>query len=80
MNFEMAQRVFLWCTVINYVVLLWWFLVFRLAHNWMYRFHGRWFRLSVEQFDALHYGGMAVYKVGVLLLNLVPYIALSLAA
>jgi hypothetical protein len=34
--------------------------------------------LSVEQFDALHYAGMALYKVGILLLNLVPYIALRL--
>ena len=31
-----------------------------------------------EQFDALHYAGMALYKVGILLLNLVPYIALRL--
>jgi len=30
----------------------------------------------VEQFDAVHYIGMALYKLGILLFNLVPAIAL----
>ncbi len=42
----------------------------------MKRLHGQWFKLSDQQFDAIHYGGMAVYKIGILLLNLTPYIAL----
>jgi hypothetical protein len=42
--------------------------------------HSKWFRLSVEAFDAIHYASMAAYKVGVLLLNLVPYAALSMVA
>lgn len=68
----------LYCTPINYVVLLIWFAAFSLAHDRLYRLHSRWFAISVERFDALHYGGMAVYKIGVLLLNLVPLIALCL--
>jgi hypothetical protein len=41
--------------------------VFMLAHDWLYGLHGLWFHLMVEQFDALHYGGMALYKIGILL-------------
>jgi hypothetical protein len=41
--------------------------------------HGRWFGLTAAQFDAIHYGGMSAYKIGILLLNLVPYIALRIA-
>jgi uncharacterized protein DUF6868 len=78
MTIEAVRRVLLWCSVINYGVLLVWFLFFMLAHDWMYQFHGRWFRLSVEQFDMLHYAGMSVYKLGIILLNLVPYIALRI--
>lgn len=70
----------LWCTLLNYLVLLLWFAVFKLARDWMFRLHGRWFRLTPTQFDAAHYAGMAVYKVGILLLNLVPLIALSIVA
>jgi hypothetical protein len=76
---ETVRRVLFWCTVINYAVLLVWFLVFALAHDWIYWVHSRWFRLSVEQFDALHYAGMAVYKIAIFLLNLVPYVALRVA-
>jgi Family of unknown function (DUF6868) len=54
--------------------------VFVFAHDAIHRLHRRWFRLSVEAFDAFHYGAMAVYKVGVLLFNVAPLIALALAS
>jgi uncharacterized protein DUF6868 len=76
MNIDTARDVLLWCTVINYAVLVLWFLLFRVAHDRLQRLHGRWFRLSAEQFDAVHYAGMAIYKIGILLVNLVPYVAL----
>jgi hypothetical protein len=78
MTEEHARAVLLWCTLINYGVLILWFLAFLTAHDLLYRWHARWFRISSEAFDAIHYGGMAVYKVGILLLNLVPYVALTL--
>ena len=65
-----------WCVGINYAILLLWFGVFVFAHDWLYRMHSRWFRLSPEAFDACNYGGVAVYKIGNLLFFLVPAIAL----
>jgi hypothetical protein len=44
----------------------------------MYRLHSRWFNLSVETFDAIHYASMALYKIGIMLLNITPLIALWL--
>lgn len=76
MSIEIAREVLLWCTIINYAVLLCWFFCFILAHGWIQRLHGRWFHMPAEQFDAIHYAGMAIYKIGILLLNLVPYVAL----
>jgi hypothetical protein len=78
MNIEVARNFLLWCSVINYVILLLWFLLFALARDWMQRLHGRWFRLPSELFDTLHYGGMAIYKIGILLLNLVPFVGLCI--
>jgi len=66
------------CTILNYLILLLWFIAFTVGHNWMFKLHGRWFRLTPDQFDSLHYGGMAVYKIGILLLNLAPLIALTI--
>ncbi len=74
------KHILLWCVGLNYVLLLIWFGVFVFAHDWMYRMHGHWFKLSVETFDAIHYAGLSVYKIGVLLLNLVPLIALYLVS
>jgi hypothetical protein len=72
------KDVLLWCAVLNYVVLIIWFLFFVFARDWMYTMHGRWFKLSAETFDAIHYSGMAAYKIGILLFNLVPLAALYL--
>jgi hypothetical protein len=80
MSIDLLREVLLWCTIINYSVLLVWFLVFRYAHDWMFGLHGRWFRLSVERFDAIHYAAMAIYKLGIFLFNLVPYVVLLTVA
>ena len=80
MSIEILRDVLGWCAVINYGVLLLWFLFFLFAHDWMHRFHGRWFRLPVEQFDTIHYAAMAIYKIGINLFNQVPYVALLIVA
>jgi len=80
MNLDTLREVLLWSMVINYGVLLIWFAAFTLAHDRIYALHHRWFSMSRETFDALHYGGMAVYKIGVLLLNVAPLVALWLVS
>ena len=78
MSIEMVRDAFLWCAVINYGVLLIWFLFFIMGRDFMHRLHGRWFQLSRQQFDIIHYAGMAIFKLGIILLNLVPYVALRI--
>jgi len=78
MTLESLREVFMWCTLINYGILMVWFLVFAFAHDWMQALHGRWFTLRREQFDAIHYAGMAALKILILIFNLVPWIALSI--
>ena len=75
-----VEAVLLWCLGLNYALLLVWFGVFCFAHEWMYRLHTRWFKISVETFDGIHYAAMAIYKTGVILFNLVPLLALYFAA
>ena len=76
MTVNELKEFLLWSTAINYGVLFLWFGVFVFAHDWLYRLHTRWFKLSVETFDALNYVGVSIYKIGVVLLNLVPLIVL----
>lgn len=78
MSIEMARGFFLWCSVINYVILLAWALPFVFWRDGLYRLWCRFFRVSLEQFDMLNIGGISIYKIGVILFNLVPCIALYL--
>ena len=78
MTISEVKAFLLWSTAINYGILILWFSVFVCAHNWLYRMHTRWFKLSVETFDALTYMGVSIYKIAVVLLNLVPLIILCI--
>lgn len=76
MNIEIVRDFLLWCFVINFGLLLWWFLFLAFAHDFVYRMHTKWFKLSVEEFDAIHYKTMALFKLFVFTCNLVPYLAI----
>ncbi|WP_262965993.1 DUF6868 family protein [Methylobacter psychrophilus] len=78
MNPDTIKELLLYSLTFNYVILIIWFSVFSLAHDWMYRLHNRWFSLSTETFNALHYASMALYKIGIILLNIAPLVALWL--
>ncbi len=78
MTIDLVRDALLWCFIINIGILLWWFLFFSLAHNWVYQFHGKWFKLSVEKFDTIHYASMAFYKICIFVFNIVPYLALCI--
>lgn len=80
MNIETARSFFLWCTVINYGVLLLWTLILVFARDWHYRYTNRFFKVSAEAYDLVNLGGIAIFKIAVILLNLVPYLALRIIA
>lgn len=67
-----------WSAVINFGLLIWWFLWFLFAHDFVYRMHSKWFKVSVERFDAIHYAGIAFYKITIIVFNVVPYLALQI--
>ena len=75
MSPDIIKVLLLYSLAFNYMILLIWFGVFSFAHDWLYRLHSRWFFISRENFDALHYAGMAFYKIGLILLNIAPLVA-----
>ena len=78
MTIETIRAALGWCSIINMGLLLWWFLVITLAHDWVYQFHGKWFKLSVDKFDEIHYTGIAFFKIAIFFFNIVPYFALRI--
>jgi hypothetical protein len=79
MTVEIVREALLWCFIINVGLLLCWFLLLWFVHDWVYRVHSKWFRMSVETFDGIHYAGMALFKTAIIFLNLVPFVALCIA-
>jgi len=78
MTVDILLGVLGWSAVINIGLLLWWSLWILFAHDFVYRMHSRWFKIPVEKFDAIHYAGMAFYKITIIVFNVVPYLALRI--
>jgi hypothetical protein len=76
MNFDFLYRFLLCSLAFNYLVLLTWFFAFVFARHGLRKLHGKWFQIPDTTFDTIHYSGMAIYKIGILLLNLAPLVAL----
>ena len=71
MTFEIIRDIFGWCALINIGFLIWWGIAIVFMHDFVYRMHSRWFKMPVEDFDRIHYVGLAFY-------NLVPYLAMRI--
>lgn len=80
MDIETIRSFLLWCFVLNMGLLLWWFLFLIFAHDFVYRMHTKWFPLSVERFDAIHYAAMTGYKITIFVFFLMPYVALTIVS
>ncbi len=78
MTMKKLRNVFMWCAIINWCVLLIWFLFTVLGPGWRYQWASHWKHLSPNEIDLINFGAMALYKVGILLFNLVPAIALHI--
>ncbi|GMW00405.1 MAG: hypothetical protein AMXMBFR84_15420 [Candidatus Hydrogenedentota bacterium] len=78
MTLETIRDALGWCIVFDVIFLFVWGCAFAFMHDWMYRMHVKWFKMSVETFDAIHYAGMALFKMGMILTALVPYLALRI--
>ena len=68
-----------WCSAINTVILLVWFLAIVYARDQIFQMHNEWFKLSEERFDEVHYTMMGYYKIAWILFNLLPYLVLKFA-
>lgn len=78
MQLEVLHQFLLCSLAINYTILLIWFLLFFYARDKLRQLHTRWFALTATNFDAIHYAGMAGYKILILVFNLTPSLALYL--
>jgi hypothetical protein len=78
MTVDLLKGTLAWSAVLNMGILLWWFLFLTLAHDWVYKMHSKFYHIQREQFDAIHYAGMAFYKICIFTFFIVPYLSLRI--
>jgi hypothetical protein len=78
MNADTIQAMLGWASLLNLGLLLFWFSTFMIAHDWVYRIHSNWFKMSVVEFDAIHYRLMGFYELSIFVVLLGPYLALRI--
>ncbi len=64
--------------LINYAILLLWFLIILFAPDSMYSLNIRWFAIDRHEIDLINYGGIAFLKIMNILLFLCPYLSIKL--
>jgi hypothetical protein len=78
MTAETLRGALLWCGIINVALLVLCAALDFMAPRLLY-WPCRLLRLTPEQLDVINYGGVLLFKLGIFLFNVVPYIDLRLA-
>jgi hypothetical protein len=78
MDIATLKDFFMWCSIINVGLITWWALFILFANDFVYRMHRKWFNIPKENFESIHYAGIAFFKIIVFVFNIVPYIALAI--
>ena len=76
MDIQTLTTFFMWCTIINGALLILSFLICACAGDWVHRMHGKWFPIPREAFNVAIYSFLGLYKIVILVFNVVPYVAL----
>ncbi|MHC4544419.1 MAG: DUF6868 family protein [Planctomycetota bacterium] len=76
MDIQTLTTFFMWCTILNVALLVYWSLIYFCAGDWIYRRHSKWFSISRETFNVVIYSFMGLYKILIIVFILIPYIAL----
>lgn len=76
MDIQTLTTLFMWCTVINGALLVFWTGICILAPDLMYRTQNKWFPIPRETFNVVIYSFIGLFKIAFLFFNVVPYVAL----
>ncbi len=78
MNLDQLTEFFKWMTIINIGLLVLSSVLIMILKNVMCKMHGKLFGIKEESVALVAYGYLGMYKVLVLVFNIVPYISLLL--
>ena len=80
MDIETLTSMFGWMTVINLGILIFAAAMVRVTGDFAYEVRSKIFPMDREWFDKVTYAAVTLYKIFVIVFNVVPYIALTIVA
>lgn len=78
LSIDIVRTVLGWSALLHIGLILLWWLLLLCAHDAFYRLHTRWFKMSPETFDAIHYSGIGFYKILLWGFFITPWLALHI--
>lgn len=76
MDLETLTSFFMWCTIFDGGLLIFWTLFCLFAPNLVYRVQSAWFPMPRETFDVVIYSFIGAFKLLFIVFNVIPYLAL----
>lgn len=78
LTLEVITKFLGWCSIINIGLLLLSTLALAFMPERMISIHGKWFKLSHQELLRIYFQYLALFKLSVIMLNIVPYLALKM--
>jgi len=80
MDIQKLKSFFMWCTIINGILLVFSFALCVLVPDLIYSIHEKLFHISHETLNVLVYSFLGLFKIFWLVFNVTPYITLIILA
>jgi hypothetical protein len=75
---EAIAKILLQCWIFGFILLLFWWGAVMLAGNLVFGVHGGMFDLTRPQLNVIHYCGMVLTKLAVVLFFFIPWVSIRL--
>ena len=76
MDIQILTTFFMWCTIINGSLLIYWALICKFAPDFVYRMQSAWIHIPRETYNVLMYSFLGLFKIIFLVFIAIPYVAL----
>ena len=76
MDIQTLTTFFMWCTILNFVLISFLFLMSIFAGDLAYRIHGNWYPMPRETFNVLLFSFVSFYKFMFFFFIVIPYVVL----
>jgi len=76
MDIQTITAFFMWCTIINGGLLVFWGIFLMFTPDLVYRLQVNWFPIPREQYNIIMYSFLGAFKIVYLMFNVAPFVAL----